>query len=70
MPAVKSSPAKALKKAPHAVKTVSVKSHSAKVMSAEELSRDMLAYGSRVATTKQSALAFLKRIGAPVKEAA
>lgn len=70
MPAAKSSAAKALKKASPTVKTVTVRSTSAKTMSAEELSRDMVAYGTRVATSKQSALAFLKRIGAPVKKAA
>lgn len=70
MPATKSSSAKTLKKALPTAKSVTVRSTSAKTMSAAELSRDMLAYGSRVATTKQSALAFLKRIGAPVKKAA
>jgi hypothetical protein len=35
-------------------------------MSPEQLHRDMVAYGKKVTATKASALAFLKRIGAPV----
>jgi hypothetical protein len=35
-------------------------------MTQEQLHRDMVAYGKKVTATKASALAFLKRIGAPV----
>ncbi len=35
-------------------------------MTQEQLHRDMVAYGKKVTATKASALAFLKRIGAPI----
>ena len=35
-------------------------------MTPEQLHRDMVAYGKKVSATKASALAFLRRIGAPV----
>lgn len=36
------------------------------VMTASELHKSMMAYGKKVSADRESALAFLKRIGAPV----
>lgn len=49
--------------------SAALRSHGGRITSAAELHRDMIAYGKEVASTKESALAFLKRIGAPIKTA-
>lgn len=39
---------------------------SQKELTLEELHLDMMAYGKKITSTKASAIAFLKRIGAPI----
>lgn len=57
-------------KAVKAVKVVAASSLSAVALSSRELHASMLDYATKVSASKKSARAFLKRIGAPLKDAA